>query len=341
MQQTLYEQHYNNAALALDGKTKPKGSLGEIEVVAAQIAALQQTIAPDVNKCRALIFAADHGIASEGVSAFPQEVTHQMLVNFSRGGAAINALCKAHNIELEVINTGVIGEPVPGTVDAKIADGTNNMMSDPAMTSPQLEAAMEAGRAAVVRAQQEDIALIALGEMGIGNTTAAAAMVAALCDATGKDTVGRGTGIDDDRLKHKQLVVNQLLFTHASRSPQEVLRCLGGFEIAALTGAMLQAGTSHTAMVVDGYITTAAALCACAIDAEVRPHLIFAHKSAEAGHQLALDALNAKPLLQLDMRLGEGSGAALAVPVIRSAVAILNEMATFESAGVAGADSTS
>lgn len=334
MQQTRYQQHFQQATQVLDQKTKPPGSLGQLESIAAQISALQQTTTPDITRAKALIFAADHGIAADGVSAYPQEVTRQMLLNFAAGGAAINALCNAHQIALEVINTGVIGDPVPGTIDAKIADGTNNMKTTAAMTQPQLDAAITAGRDAVARAQQQNISLITVGEMGIGNTTAAAAIVAAMCNASGADTAGRGTGINDKALHKKQQLIDQLLCTHQSREPLEVLRCLGGFEIAALCGAMLQSKAANTALVVDGYITTAAALCAVAIDSEVYPHLIFAHRSAEPGHHIALSQLKATPLLQLDMRLGEGSGAALAVPLLRSAVAILNDMATFESAGV-------
>ncbi len=331
----LFDQHFQQAMQVLDQKTKPPRSLGQLESIAAQVSAIQQSLTPDASLARALIFAADHGITASGVSAYPQEVTRQMLLNFAAGGAAINAICHSNQIDLEVINTGVIGEPVPGTVDAKIADGTANMLQAPAMTDAQYLMAIQAGRDAVTRAQEQGISLITVGEMGIGNTTAAAAIVAALCNTSGAMSTGRGTGLDDEGLQHKQQVVEQLLQLYPSREAADVLRCMGGFEIAALCGAMLQCTESKTILVVDGYITTAAALCAVSIDDSVKPHLIFAHQSAEPGHLIALNHLKVTPLLTLDMRLGEGSGAALAVPLIRSAVAILNDMATFESAGVA------
>ncbi len=334
MYSQAFTQRLQAATQVLDQKTKPPGSLGTLESVAAQISAIQHTDTPCTDSARALIFAGDHGVVQEGVSAFPQEVTRQMLLNFTAGGAAINALCNLHNIELEVINTGVTGDPVEGTVTEKIANGTANMLNTTAMSQPELEQALTIGKDAMQRAQDNNIALVVTGEMGIGNTTSAAAIVAALCNANASDTVGRGTGLNDQALANKTQIISQVLKKHTSRDAKDVLRCMGGFEIAALAGAMLQAAGTHTAVVVDGYITTAAALCAVDINPQVREHLIFAHQSAEPGHQLALEKLQATPLLQLDMRLGEGSGAALAVPLIRSACAIINDMATFDDAGV-------
>jgi nicotinate-nucleotide--dimethylbenzimidazole phosphoribosyltransferase len=334
MYSQAFEQRLHTATGVLDNKTKPPGSLGLLEAVAAQLSAIQHSVSPTPDPVRAIIFAGDHGIVQEGVSAYPQEVTRQMLLNFAAGGAAINALCNAHNIALEVINTGVIGDPVDGTVTAKIADGTANMLNAPAMSAAQLDQALDAGKEAVQRAQHDRVKLLAVGEMGIGNTTSAAAIVAALCNADGNTTAGRGTGLNDQALANKAQIVNKILSTHRTTDATEVLRCMGGFEIAALTGAMLQAAETDIAVIVDGYITTAAALCAVTINPKVREHLIFAHQSAEPGHQLALAQLNATPLLQFNMRLGEGSGAALAVPLLRSACAIINDMATFEDAGV-------
>ena len=319
---------------ALDQKTKPPGSLGLLEQTAAQISAIQHTLTPTTDTAITIIFAADHGVVVEGVSAYPMEVTQQMLLNFTRGGAAINAICNTHNIELEVIDTGVAGDPVDGVLNCKVDQGTANFLHTPAMTKTQLDQALSIGHDVVTRVNDRGIKLIALGEMGIGNTTSAAAIVAAVCKVESDTTVGRGTGIDDVGLKHKVDVVKQALEKHPDRTPEGILQNLGGFEIAAMCGAMLRAVDYPVAIVVDGYIATAAALIAVAIEPTVREHLLFAHRSVEPGHTIALQHLHATPLLQLDLRLGEGSGAALAIPLIRSATAILNEMATFEAAGI-------
>ena len=320
--------------MQLSIKTKPPGSLGLLEQTAAQISAIQDTLTPATEAALTIIFAADHGIVAEGVSAYPMEVTRQMLLNFASGGAAINAICNANGIELEVIDAGVAGDPVEGVLNCKVAPGTENFLQAPAMTNTQLDQALSIGREAISRATDRGITLIALGEMGIGNTTSAAAMVAALCNVESADTVGRGTGVDDAGLKRKIDVVKQALEHHPDRAPEAILQNLGGFEVAGMCGAMLESVDHKIAIVVDGYIATAAALCAVAIDPTVREHLLFAHRSVEPGHIIALQHLQARPLLQLDLRLGEGSGAALAIPLIRSAAAILCDMATFESAGV-------
>ncbi len=334
MKPELYKSNYQRACTALDQKTKPVGSLGTLEQVAARLSAIQGTLTPDANNTRAVLFAGDHGVVAEGISAFPREVTRQMLLNFASGGAAINAICNAHQIELEVINTGVCGDPVDGVLDYKIADGTANFHQSPAMTDEQLQLALQAGYEAIDRAQTAGINIVAIGEMGIGNTTAAAAIVSAICNAPASHTAGRGTGLDDAGVAHKINIVDESLVLHADRSPISVLQNLGGFEIAAMCGAMLKSSDYPIAIVVDGYIATAAALCATAINPQVHQQLIFAHQSAEPGHMIALNHLKATPLLQLGLRLGEGSGAALAIPLIQSAAAVLNDMATFETAGV-------
>ncbi|OED35611.1 nicotinate-nucleotide--dimethylbenzimidazole phosphoribosyltransferase [Chromatiales bacterium (ex Bugula neritina AB1)] len=329
-----YKQQFVRASQALDQKTKPPSSLGELEQLAAQLSAIQQTLEPVISTGRTLIFAGDHGVIEEGVSAYPQEVTHQMLLNFASGGAAVNALCKANHMELEVINTGVIGEAVPGVLHEKIADGTANIAVSAAMNEAHLQSALDIGRRAVIRASSDNIPLLAVGEMGIGNTTAAAAIVSALTGAPAERTTGRGTGLDDAGVMHKRQIVNRALTLHSDREPFAVLRCLGGFEIAAMTGAMLEAHEHRICVIVDGYIATAAALAAVASKPSSRENLVFSHQSVEPGHRIALEHLQARPLLQLALRLGEGSGATLAVPLLRSAVAILREMATFENAGV-------
>lgn len=325
------------AADAIDQKTKPPGSLGMIETVAMQVSAIQKSLTPDVSRARAILFAADHGVMEESVSAYPQAVTRQMLLNFTSGGSAANAFCNANATGLEVINVGVIGNAVDGIVHNKVADGSANITKQAAMNSSQLEQAMVCGKNAIQRAVDEHITLIALGEMGIGNTTSAAAIVSALCDVSAKDSVGPGTGLDPKGVAHKISVVEQILAIHPLRDPKSVLQNMGGLEIAAITGAILEACNHKLTIIIDGYIVTAAALCAVGLNPAAREHLIFAHHSAEPGHEAAMKHLNAKPLLNLGLRLGEGSGAILAIPLIRSAVAMLNDMATFADAGVDGA----
>ena len=329
-----FRYRLDKAAAILDQKTKPPGSLGRIESIAMQVSAIQHSLTPDVERARAILFAADHGVVAEGVSAYPQSVTHQMLLNFTTGGAAANALCKANTTELEVVNVGVIGDVIQGVVTAKVANGTANMAQQAAMSEEQLSRAMAAGRDAIQRAASAGIKLIALGEMGIGNTTSAAAIVSALCNVSAAESVGPGTGLDQQGVANKVTVVSRVLETHTGRHPREVLQSIGGFEIAALCGAMHEACEHKITIIVDGYIVTAAALCAVGMQPSIREHLVFAHKSAEPGHIAALKKLHATPTLDLGLRLGEGSGAILAVPLIRSAVAILNNMATFEDAGV-------
>ncbi len=331
-----WQQRLQRAFHALDQKTKPPGSLGQLESIAAQLSAIQDTLHTRVDGARAIVLAADHGVTAEGVSAFPPAVTRQMLQNFSAGGAAINALCRSGDIDLQVVDCGIAGEPVPDTIDHRIAAGTANLALEPAMTTAQCEQAVSNGRALTRQAAHDNIQLLALGEMGIGNTTSAAAIVASICDAKAASVTGRGTGIDNAALANKIAVVERALQLHAATLPDAALQAVGGFEIATMSGAMLEAAHHPIAIVVDGYIATAAALCAVQMHPDCRHHMIFAHQSAEPGHAIALAHLIAEPLLRLDLRLGEGSGAALAVPLIRAASAILTDMATFESAGVAG-----
>ncbi len=332
-----FTKDMQTAGALLDQKTKPPGSLGTVETIAMQISAIQKSLMPDVSSALAILFAADHGVMEESVSAYPQAVTRQMLLNFASGGSAANVFCNANATGLEVINVGVIGDAVDGIVHDKVSDGTANMIKEPAMTSAQLEQAMTAGKNAVNRAASNNIKLIALGEMGIGNTTSAAAIVSALCNISAADSVGPGTGLDQKGVAHKISIVDQILTLHSQRDPKSVLQNMGGLEIAALCGAMLEAGKHKITVIVDGYIVTAAALCAVGLNPATREHLLFAHRSAEPGHIAALKHLKANPLLDLGLRLGEGSGAILAIPLIRSAVAMLNDMATFEDAGVDGA----
>jgi nicotinate-nucleotide--dimethylbenzimidazole phosphoribosyltransferase len=284
------------------------------------------------------VSAGDHGIAAEGVSAFPQAVTAEMVKNFARGGAAISVLAKQLGATLEVVNLGTAFDTgdLPGVRQCNLGKGTANFAREPAMTETQLAAALQAGRDSAARAQQSGAQLYIGGEMGIANTTAAAAIACALLGLAPQQLAGPGTGLDSAGVQHKAEVIARSLALHAPhlKEPQDVLRRLGGFEIAALTGAFTSCAQRGITVLVDGYIASAAALLAVRINPGVADWLLFAHHSAEPGHTLLLQALNAEPLLNLGMRLGEGSGAAVAVPLLRLACALHNGMATFAEAGV-------
>ena len=329
------------ARQAIDQKTKPPGSLGELEAVAVQLAVVQDTLAPVVDPARIVVFGADHGVTAAGVSAFPADVTVQMMTNFASGGAAVCVLGAAAGASLEVVDVGVNGDlsACPDIVNNKVRNGTRDLRLESAMTHEELDAAMQAGREAVVRAVQSGQRCLGLGEMGIGNTTTAAILTGLLCGADAASVTGRGTGVGDEQLEIKQQVVEQVMQRlQAHRDdPLECLRQAGGYEIAALVGALMEAPAHKLPVIVDGFIVTSAALVACALKPSVRAALFFAHESAEAGHRLALQHLRAQPLLHLNMRLGEGSATALALPLLRGAAAVLRDMASFADAGVSTA----
>ncbi|MGL6162480.1 nicotinate-nucleotide--dimethylbenzimidazole phosphoribosyltransferase [Microbulbifer sp.] len=332
------DETFIQAALARQQNlTKPPGSLGQLESLAVRFAGLQQTAEPQLERIVIRVFAADHGVAAQGVSAFPQSVTAQMVANFCRGGAAICVLARKLGADFKVVNLGCTGETPehPDLIDARIAPASGDFTREPAMSREQLAMALNAGRDQVVGA---DVFLG--GEMGIGNTTAAAAILAALYQLPVAAITGRGTGIDDRVLEHKVAVIEKALVLHSPKrqSPLQLLQTLGGFEIAALVGAYISCAQRGVPVLVDGFITTAAAAVALAINPGIEPWLVYSHLSNESGHKLALDKLRAEPLLSLDMRLGEGSGAAMAAGVIRQALALHNQMATFAEAGVASAD---
>jgi nicotinate-nucleotide--dimethylbenzimidazole phosphoribosyltransferase len=308
---------------ALDAKTKPPGSLGRLEELAVRIAVLQETLRPRLDRPHLITFAANHGVVEEGVSAYPRAVTAQMVANFRAGGAAISVLAREAGISHEVIDAGV--EP-----------GTRNFTREPAMTGAECAAAMELGRDAVGRAIDAGADAIGIGEMGIGNTTTAAALFAGWLDLDPALVTGAGTGVAGSALARKREVVRAGVRRHAESrvDPGRWLAAVGGLEIAAMSGAILEAHRRRTILVVDGYIATAAAMMAFAMEPESREVCFFAHQSAELGHPLILERLGARPLLSLGLRLGEGTGAVLAMPLLRSAAAILREMATFASAGV-------
>lgn len=344
---------------ALDNKTKPQGALGYLERIAYRVAMVQRTEAPRIDRGRVLLFAADHGVAVNGVSAYPASVTAAMVRTAASGGAAVSVLTRAtagNWADVEIIDVGVASElpDLPGVVSQRVANGTRDFLREPAMTADECALAMGAGTEAVQRALAANVDVIALGEMGIANTTSAAAILSALTGIAATESVGRGTGIDDRTLLHKQSVVAESIALHhavmrpsrdAAPDPLAVLRCVGGFELAAMAGAAIAAARARTVLLVDGFITTAAVLAAAMIEPRVLDVVVFAHRSAEHGHQAALDQfvtlglppIHARPLLQLDLRLGEGSGAALALPLLRAAACMLSEMATFDSAQVARA----
>lgn len=326
----------NQLAAALDAKTKPVGSLGRMEKLAAQIARIQGTLTPRIETCHLTIFAGDHGMAQAGVSAYPQAVTRQMVLNFLSGGAAANVFAKSVGASLQVVDAGVAGEPIEHAdlLDCRVASGTQNAIETAAMTPDQLEQALNAGRA-LGGGIQADVACF--GEMGIGNTSSATLLASKLLSKPIADLTGRGTGLDDDGVARKRALLEQAASrTAVTLDANTALIEYGGFEIAMMAGAIIGAADARRVVVVDGFIATAAALCARALEPQSEASFVFAHQSAEAGHRVVLDAMGAVPLLQLDMRLGEGTGALLAFPLIKAAAAMLSDMASFESAGVSG-----
>ncbi|MBV9672490.1 MAG: nicotinate-nucleotide--dimethylbenzimidazole phosphoribosyltransferase [Verrucomicrobia bacterium] len=341
--QTSASDIADRAFAEINKKTKPRGSLGTLENLAVQIAQITGTLSPVLSKKRICVFAASHGVVAEKVSAYPPEVTAQMLQNFLVGGAAINVLARHFGIDLHVIDVGVdpVSEKLCTTSNfypRRVSAGTKNFVTDSAMTSEECTQAMRAGAEQVQIAAAGHIDLLGIGEMGIGNTTSASALVAALLDLPPKEVVGLGTGIDSETLNRKIDVVTRALAKHGpgvlQPAAQYWLQAVGGFEIAAMTGFILEAGKTRMAVAVDGFIATAAAAAAFQIDPSCRRVCFFSHQSAEAAHARVLAALEVAPILNLGMRLGEGTGAALAMPILEAAAKILAEMATFDSARV-------
>lgn len=321
----------------LDTLTKPPGSLGQLEALAIQLSEITAQTQPDVNPPAAIVFAADHGVAAEGVSAFGQEVTAKMVANFAAGGAAINVFARRIGARLEVVDVGVAGDvDAHGVIHSKVRRGTANMLAEPAMSREDAIAALEAGVAAAQRAFDAGSRCLIVGEMGIANTTAASAMLAVLSGHSAAGLVGAGTGINSVQLTHKISVVERAIAARQvdANDPLGVLAGLGGLEIGAMAGAYLAGAAQGVPCVVDGFIATVAALLACELCPDVRGYLVFGHRSQEPGHGVALETLHATPLLSLDMRLGEGSGAALAFPLLDAACAMLGQMATFGDAGI-------
>lgn len=325
----------------IDLKTKPPGSLGRVEALACQIAAAQNTDHPSADPAHLLIFAADHGMVAEGVSAWPSEVTTQMVLNFLSGGAAANVFARTNGVEITVVDAGILGD-VPNTaglLKAGIRKGTRNALIEDAMTLAEVKQALEFGAKLAIETAEAGVKTIALGEMGIGNTSSATLLTHAVEGIPIAQLTGRGAGLDDDGLRHKIEVLEKISSRRPGKlDPISALCAYGGLEIAMMAGALVGAASKRAIVLVDGFIATAAALCAMRCRPEANEYCVFAHRSKEPGHRLMLEALDADPLIDLDLRLGEGTGALLAFPLLRNACAMLNEMATFESAGVSNKD---
>lgn len=325
------------AQTRLDHLVMPAGALGRLGPLLVDLAALQDRVSPRADRVAIAVFAGDHGVARHGVSAYPQRVTVQMLDGLAGGGAAIAVLARQLKARLEIIDVGTLlnDTRLPGIRRVRIRDGTRDLMTTDAMTPRERDTALAAGAAALARARGRD--LFIAGEIGIANTTAGAALAAALLRQPAVALVGRGTGIDDTTLARKTDVISQALMRTSDRdNPLDLLAALGGYEIAALVGAYSAAPTQRLPCLVDGFVCSVAALLAVRLNPDVRPWLLFGHQSAERGHRLVLDALQAQPILNVGMRLGEGTGAAMAVGVLRLACALHRDMATFEAAGVDG-----
>jgi nicotinate-nucleotide--dimethylbenzimidazole phosphoribosyltransferase len=333
----LSASHHDAALKRQAELTKPAGALGRLEALAVQLAGLQHSDRPKAERAPIIIFAGDHGIAAQGVSAYPQQVTIAMLANFAAGGAAISVLARELGSHLEVVDAGTLAEsPLPGIITDKPRRGTRDFSKEEALAPADVAFAFACGERAVARASSPD--LLIFGEMGIGNTTSAAAIAAALLGTSADRLAGSGTGLDPAGRDHKARVIAAALAQHdldaGNAAVERILSAVGGLEISAMSGAIIAAAQRRLPVLIDGFIVSVAALAAVRLNPTCRPYLIFSHSSAEQGHRLVLDALEARPLLDLDLRLGEGSGAALALPLIRLACALHNGMATFAEAAV-------
>ncbi|MEA3405957.1 MAG: nicotinate-nucleotide--dimethylbenzimidazole phosphoribosyltransferase [Pseudomonadota bacterium] len=339
---SINTQIMNLAKQRQNALTKPPGSLGQLERIAIQLAGCQGKVCPEITRPWISVFAADHGITQEGVSAFPAIVTQEMVKNFSAGGAAITVISQQEKACFEVVDVGVFNDlsPLPKLVSERVAAGSFNFSEQPAMTAEMLQKAMKVGKRAVTRALDSEADLFIGGEMGIGNTSAATAIISQVCQQPIAELVGRGTGVNDEQLAHKQSVLESALTLHKleMQTPEEVLRCLGGLEIAALTGAYLECAKVGLPMVVDGVIACSAALIAFDMQPKIKDWMLFGHQSVEPAQQAVFKHMDVSPILDLSMRLGEGTGAAIAIPVIRLACVLHANMATFEEAQVSDAN---
>ena len=320
----------------IDGRTKPVGSLGKLEEIALKIGTIQQTVTPELRNPAILVFAADHGIADEGVSPCPKEITHQMVMNFVHGGAGINVFARQHGIKLKIIDAGVDYDfPVEsGVINAKMARGTYNMLHQPAMSVETCQKAMEKGAEFVRQEFENGCNVIGFGEMGIGNTSPASLLLHKFAGIPLDECVGRGAGLDKTGVRHKLDILQRVAAKYNPTTPLETLATFGGFEIAMMCGAVIEAKRLNMLILADGFIATSAFLTAYEMQADILDNTLFSHSSNEKGHILMLNYLQGDPILHLNLRLGEGTAVALAYPLIRSALIFLNEMAGFEDAGV-------
>ncbi len=320
----------------IDLKTKPLGSLGKLEQIALKIGLIQNTLSPELRNPTHLVFAGDHGLADEGVSPYPKEVTYQMVMNFLAGGAAINVFCRQNGINLKVVDAGVDHEfPLSSNlIHAKIANGTKSILREPAMSLELCKKAIEKGKEIINKEFEAGCNIVSFGEMGIGNTSAASLLLHKFTGNSIEDCTGRGAGHDDEGMKKKISILKKASLKYYVTEPLEILATYGGFEIAMMCGAILQAKKNEMIILVDGFITTSALLAAYKFDNSIVDNCIFCHFSQEKGHKIMLDYLGVEALVDLNMKLGEGTGAAVTYPLIKSAVLFLNEMASFESAGI-------
>jgi nicotinate-nucleotide--dimethylbenzimidazole phosphoribosyltransferase len=321
--------------------TKPLGSLGILEDIGVRLAAIYGTVKPKITGKGVAVFAADHGVTEAGVSAYPKAVTEQMVLNFLRGGAAINVLCQTHHVEMIVVDVGVDAEFAehPHLLKRKVTRGTKNMLTESAMTHEEMQQALEVGIEAATMMVDKGVNLMAAGDMGIGNTTAATAIISVMTGISVRELAGRGTGVDDAGLQRKIETIEKAIVLHQVKKeePLELLRYVGGLEIAAMTGFYLASAARRTAIILDGFISHAAALVAASLSSNVKDYLFASHTSQNPIHRKRLEMLGVEPLFNFSLRLGEGSGAVLAMPVIESAANVLSNMATFAEAGVSEA----
>ncbi len=321
----------------IDHKTKPLGALGQLENLALRIARIQQTESPELKSPAMVVFAADHGIAREGVSAYPAEVTYQMVLNFLSGGAAINVFCRQNELDLYVVDAGVNADfsGESGLIHAKAGYGTDSYLTGPAMSSEQLRFCLEKGGMIVDQLQKKGCNVIGFGEMGIGNTSSSSVLMSLATGLAIESCVGKGTGVNDEQFQRKTAILKQAIQKNGTPTdPYEMLQIYGGFEIAQMVGAIRAARSLGMIVLIDGFISTVALLIASRMQPNVLDNAVYCHQSAEQGHGLLLDFLGAEPLLRMNLRLGEGTGCALAYPLLKSAVAFLNQMSTFNEAGI-------
>jgi nicotinate-nucleotide--dimethylbenzimidazole phosphoribosyltransferase len=337
-----YQISFTNSSLKtallnkINNKTKPLKSLGKLEKIALQVGLIQETLNPEIRSPTLMVFAADHGIVAEGVSPYPQEVTWQMVMNFISGGAAINVFTKQNGWNIQIIDAGINYDFEENLFikNLKIAKGTHNFLMETAMSLDQLNQALNKAKELVNDVFSMGCNTIAFGEMGIGNTSSAAAIMSKITCLPIMECAGKGTGLNDEGLKHKINILQKALDNHQTKTAESILQTYGGFEVAMICGGILQAAQNKMLVLIDGFIVTSALLIAHKLYPQVLDYCIFAHQSDENGHIAMLDYLNVEALLKLDMRLGEGTGSALALPLVQSAVNFLNEMASFEEAGV-------